>query len=480
MNRTRFSVIRFAIICLVLLITPSALALAQESQPDRPYYVVKEGDSLWSIAAHFGLSLEALIEANGITDPSQLTIGSQIFIPNLEGVKGELTTLRINFGDSLQGTSRRYRVPIQTLAQLNHIISPSELYVGYYLVVPVSDDNAVKTKRSSLAPGLSLFELAVSQGINPWQYVLENDLAGVWEAIPSEILHIHSTDISEETEANPPNALPEPIKEIGVSPTPFVQGKTSVIHLSVEEDIELSGLLTDKTLNFFPDESGQMVSLQGIHAMTEPGVYTMVISGTLPTSNPTERQSFSFSQTVLISLGGYSIDPVLIVSPETIDPAITKPEDAQWFALVDTYTPEKMWQGIFESPASDPYKECWPSLFGNRRSYNGSPYSYFHSGLDFCGGVGTEIHAPAAGKVVFSGPLTVRGNATMVDHGWGIYSGYMHQSEILVEIGDLIETGQVIGLVGGSGRVTGPHLHWEIFAGGVQVDPMDWLQKEFP
>jgi len=299
LNRIKSSIIRFTIICLVFFITPSAIAIAQDSQPDRPYYVVKEGDSLWSIAAHFGLSLDALTEANGISDPSQLTIGSQIVIPNLEGVKGELTTLRINFGDSLQGISRRYQIPIQTLAQLNHIVSPSELFAGYYLVVPVSEDDAFKTKRSCLEPGLSLFELAVSQGENPWQYVLENDLAGAWEAIPSEVLHIHSTDMSEENETNPPNALPESIKEIRINPTPFVQGKTSVIYLSVEENIELSGLLTDKTLNFFPDENGQMVSLQGVHAMTEPGVYTMVISGTLPTSNPTEKQTFSFSQTAL-------------------------------------------------------------------------------------------------------------------------------------------------------------------------------------
>jgi murein DD-endopeptidase MepM/ murein hydrolase activator NlpD len=171
---------------------------------------------------------------------------------------------------------------------------------------------------------------------------------------------------------------------------------------------------------------------------------------------------------------------VLIVSPETIDPAVTKPEDAQWQALATPLTTQKLWDGIFESPTPPEFSDCWPSLFGNRRSYNGSAYDYFHSGLDFCGGVGTEIFAPAAGKVVFAGPLTVRGNATIINHGWGIYSGYMHQSEILIKTGDTVETGQLIGLVGGTGRVTGPHLHWEIWAGGVQVDPMDWLERTFP
>jgi murein DD-endopeptidase MepM/ murein hydrolase activator NlpD len=81
---------------------------------------------------------------------------------------------------------------------------------------------------------------------------------------------------------------------------------------------------------------------------------------------------------------------------------------------------------------------------------------------------------------VFTGFLTVRGNATIIDHGWGVYSAYMHQSEILVKTGDRVTAGQLIGLVGGTGRVEGPHLHWEIFVGGVQVDPLDWLQRSFP
>jgi murein DD-endopeptidase MepM/ murein hydrolase activator NlpD len=104
----------------------------------------------------------------------------------------------------------------------------------------------------------------------------------------------------------------------------------------------------------------------------------------------------------------------------------------------------------------------------------------FHTGLDFAGGEGLQIFAPAAGRVVFAAPLTVRGNATIIDHGLGVYSGFWHQSQMLVNVGDLVQAGQVIGLVGETGRVTGAHLHWEIWVNGVQVDPLNWLNQTYP
>jgi murein DD-endopeptidase MepM/ murein hydrolase activator NlpD len=182
----------------------------------------------------------------------------------------------------------------------------------------------------------------------------------------------------------------------------------------------------------------------------------------------------------------YPYDRPLTVDPATIDPAVTKPEEEEWLALASTFTPDKMWDKPFQIPSPLPKDycletgDCWSSRFGNRRSYNGSAYTYFHAGLDVFGGTGTEIYAPAPGIVVFTGPLTIRGNATLINHGWGVFSGYLHQSEILVKVGDRVEAGQLIGLVGGTGRVEGPHLHWEMLVGGVQVDPLDWLTQVFP
>ena len=199
-----------------------------------------------------------------------------------------------------------------------------------------------------------------------------------------------------------------------------------------------------------------------------PGPYPLRIEATLP-----DGSKQAFEQNVLVASGFYPQDPMLIVPPETLDPAVTEPEMQQVESIVAPATPTKQWQGLFASPAA--YPDCFHPAMGTVAPTMAARTNSFHSGLDFCGGAGLPIYAPADGTVVFAGPLTVRGNATIIDHGWGIYSGYWHQSEMLVKAGDQVEKGQQIGVVGGTGRVTGAHLHWEVWANGVQVDPMDWL-----
>jgi len=236
-------------------------------------------------------------------------------------------------------------------------------------------------------------------------------------------------------------------------------------------------MLIDRPLHFFQIEDGSWMALQGVHALTEPGIYPLRLEATLP-----DGTVQSFEQMVLIKSGYYPNDPILVVNLEMIDPAITEPEDAQIRHLVSPATPDHYWEGVFKSPGFFP--DCYNSLYGNRRLYETEDgtlsISGFHSGVDLCGGAGLPIFAPAPGVIVFAGPLDVRGNATIIDHGWGIYSGFWHQSEILVQVSQKVETGDIIGRVGGTGRVTGPHLHWEIWVNGVQVNPLEWLQESFP
>ena len=142
---------------------------------------------------------------------------------------------------------------------------------------------------------------------------------------------------------------------------------------------------------------------------------------------------------------------------------------------MSNFTPTR----YFDGPLSLPAAASISSRFGRKRSYDGGPFDHFHTGTDFAAAPGSPVMAAAPGYVVFADKLDVRGNVTIIDHGWGIYTVYCHQTAQYVKVGDFVNTGQVIGTVGSTGRVTGPHLHWEVWVNGVQVDPMQWVQESF-
>ena len=434
-----------------------------------PTYIVASGDSLTLIANRFGIKLDDLMAANGITDANQIFVGQSLLIPGLEGVTGTLETKTISYGETLQSISRQYQIPEEFLLKLNKITSPAELYAGVGFILPKRDaDEPLLSTRSGMDEGESLLEMSTRQGENPWVVAQQNTLAGTWDGLPGEVMFGNSG-----TDEATAIGLPPAFLDVELRDAPFKQGGTAEIKVVTDPANRLSGVLVDKNLEFFPDEDGNQVALQGIYAMLEPGPYPLELTVTLP-----DGSTQSFEQNVLVQSGFYPNDPVLIVDPSFVDPAVTEPELKQVEAIVSEATPQKYWNGLFSSPAA--YPDCFTSRFGNRRSYNNSDFIYFHSGLDFCGGTGLPITAPADGVVVFAGPLTVRGNATIIDHGHGIYTGYWHQSEIDVQVGDHVTKGQQIGLVGGTGRVTGAHQHFEIWVNGIQVDPLDWLQDIYP
>jgi lysostaphin len=154
----------------------------------------------------------------------------------------------------------------------------------------------------------------------------------------------------------------------------------------------------------------------------------------------------------------------------------TETERQQVRAFKALVTPQKFWSGAFIAPN----KGRRSTGFGVRRYYNGKfAKDYYHRGVDYAGGFGSLVVAPAAGRVALVGResegFRVHGNVVGVDHGQGVVSIFMHLSKIKVKEGDVVKPGQAIGAIGSTGASTGPHLHWGLYVQGESIDPASWL-----
>jgi murein DD-endopeptidase MepM/ murein hydrolase activator NlpD len=154
-------------------------------------------------------------------------------------------------------------------------------------------------------------------------------------------------------------------------------------------------------------------------------------------------------------------------------PAMQERIDRESRELAETWTrsaADRLWSLPFARPVAEDAN----SAFGTRSVFNGTPRSP-HGGADFPSPAGTPVHAPNAGRVVIARELYYSGNTVVIDHGLGVFSTLAHFSEIAVREGDIVTRGQVVGRVGATGRVTGPHLHWAVRVNGARVDPVSVL-----
>jgi murein DD-endopeptidase MepM/ murein hydrolase activator NlpD len=162
----------------------------------------------------------------------------------------------------------------------------------------------------------------------------------------------------------------------------------------------------------------------------------------------------------------------LKVSPDFVNPPPSERErierDSAFLREVFAASPAKrLWTRPFVAPVPDPAN----SRFGTRSIFNGERRNP-HGGADFASPLGRPVKAPTGGHIVAARELFFTGNVVIIDHGLGMFSLLAHLSRIDVKEGDDVQGGEVVGLVGATGRVTGPHLHWALTVSGARVDPV--------
>ncbi|HSM23828.1 MAG TPA: peptidoglycan DD-metalloendopeptidase family protein [Anaerolineaceae bacterium] len=443
---------------LLLLITPSNVAISQTDSTNYPVYVVQPGDTINVISIKFNVSANDIIAANNITDPNILSVNTRLIIPGIKGVSGVLTYSAVSIGENPDTLSREYQIPKDSIYQLNQTTSPSEFYIGSNVILV--ETSPLSLKKSSINLGQPMMEASAINNLTTWDILIANHSSSSWQLLPGETLFISSP------EENP--TIQEDLEFIGL---PLTQGNTALINVYAQNK-PIKGNIGDVNLNFF-ENNDVFTSLFGIHAMRNPGLYPFHLEFI-----DRNGQTKIIDQLILIQRGFYPQDPPLHVDPSTLDESLTKPEDELIFDIASPFTNQKYWTETFQYPVDQPV--CIKSWFGNRRSYNDSPYNRFHTGVDFGVCANLNIYAPADGVIVLTDSLLTRGNSTVIDHGLGVYSGFWHQENIFVEEGQYVKAGDLIGEIGSTGRSTGPHLHWELIVNGIQVDPLPWLEVLYP
>jgi murein DD-endopeptidase MepM/ murein hydrolase activator NlpD len=509
--RVRFLITMLTAGMLIILGLPASVFARQDATPLPPpglsIHVVQRGDTLGTIAESLGMTVDDLAQLNNIGDPSMIYIGQRLLIPANGGAPtAPLAVMHIvQAGESLESIARLYGLSVDELRQRNHLTDFRSFYVGALLDVtapavgeavvtvtppPPSEgapgtgdtDASLTTQPSTPAApnapeavikhtvtsGETMFRIAMQYGIDVNDIVEANDI------VDPQMIYIGQELII--PGLHPPKLaldLPAAVQGIDIAPLIFIEGQTGRIHLTTSSPMVVSGTFIDQKLNDSSDAAAlEHTLLVGIPIGTAPDIYPLELTLMDEAGNQTP-----LPVNVQIISGGYLFESLQLMADRTnlLDPVTDQKELEQLRSITSNFTPTRYFDGPFGLPVAAPMS----SHFGNTRSYNGGEFSRTHTGTDFAAVNGTPINAPAAGKVVFVGPLDIRGNVTIIDHGWGVFTVYCHQTQQNVRVGDIVQLGQMIGYTGSTGRVTGPHLHWEMWVDGVPVDAMQWVSQPF-
>lgn len=375
-------------------------------------------------------------------------------------------------GDTLGEIATRYGVSLEALAAANGILDPNLLEVGQVLIIPSASSASpglvaadVVTVRAQ--PGDTLAGLAVRYGQTVETLTALNALSDTVRLFPGRPLLLPRSAVA--TDGLRFGA----VRSVQV-PDRLLQGRTGRVVVQTNRPLELRGAWNELPISFMPlpDDPLRQWAYLPVPALIAPASYWFTLSYTA-------ANGLILNQTwpVAVADGGYESQILDLPTDREalLDPTLVQSETAKVIAVWTPITPGLLWSAPFTRPIGTQYETTSP--FGTRRSYDGGPVDSYHAGQDFGAPEGVPILAPADGVVVLAEPLTVRGNAVIVNHGRGVYAGFWHLSEIQVVPGQTVKAGDVLGLVGNTGLSTGAHLHWELRIYGIAVDPMQFVEE---
>jgi murein DD-endopeptidase MepM/ murein hydrolase activator NlpD len=268
------------------------------------------------------------------------------------------------------------------------------------------------------------------------------------------------------TDNTPPQLI------LDAQPPQVQQGHTLLIRIRTNEPASVEARFGSQPVAVEPADGYGWVVI-GFPPSAPTTTTPLVVSGRDTAGNSTEVQ-----QTVEVTRYELPIDRVEVPDnlASLLQSDIRADEDRRLAPIYQNVTQPKLWDGRFSMPVTGQVI----TEFGTERSYNGGPVVSYHQGTDIAAPMGRPVLAPARGKVVFIDRVPLRGNMIVLDHGLGVFTVYGHLSSIDTQVGQTVEKGQPFAKVGSTGLSTGPHLHWEMWVDGANVDPVEWTERDVP
>lgn len=370
----------------------------------------------------------------------------------------------VQIGETLDGIAALYGIGARELARLNRLTRAELLLAGQQILLPESAGEPVRLHR--IEAGDTMTGIAAQYGVPLALLESVNALpcadclvAGQWLRVPAP---------------GPLAALPEPFRSVSISSLLPKQGEYIVISVTTYSPLQsLVGSFAGRPLNFV-QKGDAYLALTGIEALQNAGVYSVTLRGITVEGIPSTLQG-----RLQVAAGAYGREYLTISAK--LEPLLAVDVNEEERVALNgifarNFTGAQYWNGPFIQPIAGRII----SFFGVRRTFNGGMLQTYHSGIDMPARQGVPIAAAAGGKVVAAQTFPIRGNVVIIDHGRSVFTIYCHLSKFAVGPGDFVDAGDIIGYTGATGRILGPHLHFEAAVGGVTVDPLPLLATEIP
>ena len=267
-------------------------------------------------------------------------------------------------------------------------------------------------------------------------------------------------------------------------PARLVNGMPVLFRVTTPKPVRaLSGNWLGHEIRFSFDASHKSwFALAGASLETKPGAYPIQLRGetfTGQSAGSPDGEAISFEKKIRVERQRYPRVQLKVpgryIAPSPEDQRQIEQDKETKAQVFETISRDREWKGSFAAPVNAEISD----VFGVERVFNGSVRST-HQGLDFRVPSGTPVAAVNSGRVILARPLFFEGNCVVIDHGQGLLTLYLHLSKFSVKEGDDVGKGQPIGLSGGSGRATGPHLHLAVRWQGVYLNPQGLLKLRLP